>query len=100
MAMLRSLFLLLVMLVCIVVGLLFSFRNNSLINVDLLFFQSSGFSIGFWLLVFLMVGVVLGMALVLPNRLAQRFKIHQLTKKLTNDKQSQARLKAEPSKGS
>tara|TARA_R110002167_G_scaffold186072_16_gene386985 strand:- start:3305 stop:3607 length:303 start_codon:yes stop_codon:yes gene_type:complete len=99
MAMLKSLFFLLVMLVFIVIGLIFSFRNHSLISVDLLFLQSSDFSVGFWLLASLIVGVVLGMALVLPNRLIQRFKIHQLSKKLTDDNLSQSRLKAESNKG-
>jgi uncharacterized membrane protein YciS (DUF1049 family) len=99
MAMLKFLFYLLVMLVFIVVGLIFTFRNHSLISVDLLFLQSSNFSIGFWLIISLIIGVVLGMALVLPNRLIQKIKIYQLSKKLSNENQSQARVKVESNKG-
>lgn len=99
MAMLKSLFYLLVMLVFIIVGLIFLFRNQSLINVDFLILQSSNLSIGFWLLVSLLVGVVLGMMLVLPARFLQKRKIHQLSKKIKNNKMPQTHIKVESTKG-
>ncbi len=100
MAMLKSLFYLLLMLVFIVAGLIFSFRNHTQVSVDLLFFQSSDFSIGFWLLVSFVVGAVLGIILIVPNNLVNKLKVHQLSKKVTKNKLSQSLIQVESNKGS
>tara|TARA_R110001592_G_scaffold175466_3_gene414655 strand:+ start:1184 stop:1450 length:267 start_codon:yes stop_codon:yes gene_type:complete len=87
------------MLVFIISGLVFSFRNNSLINVDLLFIQSSAFSVGFWLLSTLLIGFILGMLSTLPKRFFQNIKIHQLSKKNMENKIPSTRVKHESNKG-
>jgi hypothetical protein len=51
------------------------------------------------LLVSLLVGVVLGMMLVLPARFIQKRKIHQLSKKIKNNKMPQTHIKVESTKG-
>lgn len=99
MAILKFLFCLFLVLVIIVAGLLFSFRNQPLIDVDLLFFQTSSFSIGFWLLASLIIGFILGMTAFFPKRLFQNIKIHQLSKKISEKKIPLARVKPEPNKG-
>jgi len=90
-----------VVLTCIIFGLIFSFRNQSLVNVDLLFVEIASFSVGFWILGSLLAGVVLGLFLALPKRLSQALKIRMLSKKnpATSNNTPQARAKIEPSKG-
>ena len=101
MAIFKSILYVLVVLTCIILGLIFSFRNQSLVNVDLLFVEIASFSIGFWLLGSLLVGVVLGLFLALPKRLSQALKIKMLSreKPAASNNTPQARAKIEPSKG-
>ena len=42
-------------------GALFALRNDQLLNVDFILFQSVNISLGLWLLIFLALGVFLGM---------------------------------------
>ena len=97
--MLKFLFYLVLMLVFIITGLVFSFRNSSFIDVDLLLIQSSSFSVGFWLLASLLVGFILGVVSSFPKRLFQNIKIHQLSKKNTENKIPLTRVKPEANKG-
>lgn len=99
MAMLRFLFYLLVMLVFIIAGLIFSFRNNTLINVDLIVLQIPSLSIGIWLLLSLILGVILGIILAFPKSVSQSLKIHKLSKKLPESSLSATRGISESNKG-
>ena len=42
-------------------GAVFALRNDQLLNVDFILFQSVNISLGLWLLIFLALGVFLGM---------------------------------------
>ncbi len=101
MAILKSIVYVLVALAFIIFGLIFSFRNQELISVDLLFFEMPLFSIGFWILGSLIAGVLLGLILALPRQLFQSIRIKMLTKK-QHDTNSPTveRVRAESSKGS
>lgn len=101
MAIFKTVLYVLVVLIFIVFGLVFSFRNQSLINVDLLFIEIASFSAGFWVLGSLLAGVVLGLFLALPRRISQALKIRVLSKKVSVSSNSapSARTKIEPSKG-
>lgn len=79
MALLKTLLYVLVMLVFIVFGLVFSFRNNSDISVDLLFYQTTQFTVGFWLISSLLTGVLIGFLLFLPANLLNKLKVHRLS---------------------
>ena len=82
MAMLRFCFYLLVMLLFIVMGLVFSFRNQSLINVDFIFYQFPPLSSGLWVLSAFICGVVLGGVLVYPKSIFQGIKLKRMSKKV------------------
>jgi uncharacterized integral membrane protein len=99
MAMLKFLFYLFVMLVFILAGLVFSFRNHSMIDVDLLFFQSSNLSVGFWLLSTLIIGFILGVISAFPKRLFQNIKIHKLSQIISGKDLPLTRVKHESNKG-
>lgn len=101
MAILKTVLYVLVVLTFIIFGLVFSFRNQSLVNVDLLFVEIASLSIGFWIVGSLLAGVVLGLFLALPKRMSQALKIRALSKKMSVSSNSmpQARVKTEPSKG-
>jgi len=101
MAIFKNVLYVLVVLTFIVFGLVFSFRNQTLINVDLLFVEITSFSTGFWVIGSLLAGVVLGLFLALPKRMSQALKIRALSKKMSTGSTSapQARVKIEPSKG-
>lgn len=101
MAILKSVFYVILVLTFIVLGLIFSFRNQSLISVNLIFTEIGFLSIGFWLLASLLLGVLLGLFLALPKRLSQSLKIRSLSKKITANSGSTppARVKIESNKG-
>lgn len=101
MAILKSVFYVIVVLTFIILGLVFSFRNQPLVNVDLLFVEIGFLSIGFWLIASLLLGVFLGLFLAFPKRLSQALKIRILSKKITANASSPppARVKIESSKG-
>lgn len=99
MAMIKSLFYLFVLLFFVVAGLLFSFRNDAVVEVDLLFTSINSLSLGFFLLSSLIIGVVIGVLLVMPKRLWQDFKIKRLSKNLKESKVSSTQSKAESAKG-
>jgi uncharacterized integral membrane protein len=44
------------------IGALFAFHNNQLISVDFIYFTGPQMSLGLWLMVFLMLGALLGIA--------------------------------------
>jgi uncharacterized integral membrane protein len=44
------------------IGALFAFHNNQLISVDFICFTGPQMSLGLWLMVFLMLGALLGIA--------------------------------------
>ncbi len=87
------------MVIFIVGGLVFSFRNQSLVNVDLLFYQFPPLSIGFWLLSALIAGVILGIALAYPKKIFQNIRIKRLSKKVSESGALPALVKAESNKG-
>lgn len=101
MAILKSVFYVLVVLTFIILGLVFSFRNQSLVNVDLLFVEIGFLSIGLWLLASLLLGVLMGLFLAFPKRLSQTLKIRSLSRKVTANTSGHppARVKIESNKG-
>ena len=44
------------------VGALFAFHNNQLLTVDFMYFTGPNISFGLWLMAFLMLGALLGIA--------------------------------------
>jgi uncharacterized integral membrane protein len=44
------------------IGALFAFHNNQLLTVDFIYFIGPQMSLGLWLMVFLMLGALLGIA--------------------------------------
>lgn len=44
------------------IGALFAFHNNQLLTVDFIYFAGPQISLGLWLISFLMVGALLGIA--------------------------------------
>ncbi|MDA8856204.1 LapA family protein [Porticoccaceae bacterium] len=44
------------------IGALFAFHNNQLLTVDFIYFTGPKMSLGLWLMVFLMLGALLGIA--------------------------------------
>ena len=44
------------------VGALFAFHNNQLLTVDFIYFTGPNISLGLWLMAFLMLGALLGIA--------------------------------------
>ena len=44
------------------IGALFAFHNNQLLTVDFIYFTGPTISLGLWLMVFLMLGALLGIA--------------------------------------
>lgn len=69
----------LIALVLVLVGALFALRNKQLLSVDFILLQSPEISLGLWLLIFLALGVSLGIlasSLVIGSyrRKLQRFK--------------------------
>ena len=87
------------MLVFIVMGLVFSFRNQSLVSVDFLLYQSAPLSVGFWVLSALIVGVILGILLAYPKKLFQSIRIKYLSKQVSKSEALTPQLKTDPSKG-
>lgn len=88
------------MLACIVTGLVFTFRNQELITVDLLFHQTASFSVGIWILAALIFGVVLGWVLSYPRKIVHALKIKQLSKKASESNRiSTSQVKNESNKG-
>lgn len=99
MAMLKFCFYLLVMLVFIVTGLVFCFRNQSLVSVDFLFYQSAPLSIGFWVLSALIMGVVLGILLAYPQKIFQNLRIKYLSKQVSKSGALSPQVKTDSAKG-
>lgn len=99
MAMLKFCFYLLVMLIFIVLGLVFSFRNQSLVNVDLLLYEFPPLSVGIWILSSLIIGVILGASLAYPKNILQNIRIKRLAKKASKNNSLPAQIKIEPNKG-
>lgn len=87
------------MLIVIVTGLVFSFRNQAVVSVDFLFYQFPSFSIGFWILSTLIVGVLLGIFLSYPKKLFQSIRIKRLSKKMSNDQSLSPKVKTDSAKG-
>lgn len=81
-------------------SIIFVFRNDSLVAVDLLFVELSSLSLGFWLLSSLVLGLVLGLCLSLPANLFLRSTKKVSDKRLMTTQNELSRLKRSPSKGS
>ena len=75
-------------------GAVFALRNDQLLNVDFILFQSVNISLGLWLLIFLALGVFLGMLASSLIIASYRRKFARL-KKETQERDSSEKLKPE-----
>jgi uncharacterized integral membrane protein len=66
------------------IGALFSFHNNQLISVDFVYFTGPQMSFGLWLMVFLMLGALLGIAVSSLMLGSYRRKLGRATKEAKN----------------
>jgi uncharacterized integral membrane protein len=73
-------------------GAVFALRNDQLLNVDFILFQSVNISLGLWLLIFLALGVFLGMLASSLIIASYRRKLERL-KKETQERDSSEKLK-------
>lgn len=73
-------------------GALFALRNDQLLNVDFILFQSFNISLGLWLLIFLALGVFLGMLASSLIIASYRRKLARL-KKEAQERDSSEKLK-------
>jgi uncharacterized integral membrane protein len=67
------------------IGALFAFHNNQLLAVDFIYFIGPQMSLGLWLMAFLMLGALLGIAvssLMSGNNQRKRGRANKETKKL------------------
>ena len=99
MATLKFCFYLLVMLMFIVMGIVFSYRNEALVNVDFIFYQFPPLSVGFWVLSVFIIGVVLGGLLAYPKNIIQAIKLKRLSKKVAGHSSMPAQIKTESNAG-
>ncbi|MGB0449628.1 MAG: lipopolysaccharide assembly protein LapA domain-containing protein [Porticoccaceae bacterium] len=51
----------LLVLAIVIVGAMFAMENNQLVDVDFILLQSATMSLGLWLMIFLVVGCLLGL---------------------------------------
>ena len=75
-------------------GAVFALRNDQLLNVDFILFQSVNISLGLWLLIFLALGVFLGMLASSLIIASYRRKLARLNKE-TYERNSREKLKPE-----
>ena len=73
-------------------GAVFALRNDQLLNVDFILFQSVNISLGLWLLIFLALGVFLGMLASSLIIASYRRKLARL-KKEAQERDSSEKLK-------
>ena len=78
----------------IFVGAVFTLRNDQLLDVDFILFFSPNISLGLWLLIFLALGVFLGMLASSLIIASYRRKLARL-KKETQEQDSREKLKPE-----
>lgn len=78
----------------IFVGAIFALRNDQLLTIDFVLFQSPDISLGLWLLIVLALGVFLGMLASSLIIASYRRKLERLRKE-THEKTSREKLKPE-----
>ena len=88
-----------VVLVIVVFGLIFGFHNNEAITVDFLVFKSSSMGIGFWMLLSLLLGAILGWLISLPKVIFLKISNQRQQLKVNNQEAELSRLKGLPLKG-
>lgn len=89
-----------IVLLVIVMGLIFGFRNETEIAVDFIFAHSPAVSIGFWILLSFLLGSIVGWVIGFPGNLALKLANKNLNRKLKRQENELSRLKGETVKGS
>lgn len=78
-----------------VVALIFSFRNDSVVAIDLIFFQSSSLSIGFWIVASFIVGSALGWLMALPGWVSLKLSHSKRDRQLKSKEHEISKLKGD-----
>jgi len=88
-----------ILLIVVVLGMTFGFRNDAAVTVDLLFTDVSTLGIGVWILLSFVVGSLFGWLVSLPGTIGLKVSSKQRQRKIDRQRDELSRLKGEPSEG-
>jgi len=99
MAALKLFIYIVILLVIVALGMLFGFRNDTAVTVDLLFTDVSTMGIGVWILLSFVIGSLFGWLVSLPSTIGLKVSSKHHQRKIVRQRDELRRLKGEPSEG-